>query len=98
MPEATRSNAAQRATIFFRCGSQQGKAAQDVDADLTEDDFTRLTIEFVLTEAREYATAQAKNQKNATRNLKKYFDAAQISLIVAHNGLLDAAQVRSLLL
>jgi hypothetical protein len=98
MPEATRSNPDQRAVIFYRCGSQQGKPASKVAADLGEDAFTQLTIEFVLAQLDEYSRAQAKKQKNASRNLKKYFDAPQIELIAAHNGQLDAEQVRSLLL
>jgi hypothetical protein len=98
MPEATRSNAVGRATIFYRCGSQQGKPADDVSSDLDEDDFARRTVDFVLQQAHEYATAVSKKQKNATRNLKKYFDGPQIALIVAHNGQLDAEQVASLLL
>jgi hypothetical protein len=98
MPETTRSNGEGRAVAFYRCGSQQGKPALDVSADLGEDAFTELTVEFVLTQVREYATAQAKKQKNATRNLKKYFDGPQIELIAAHNGELSTDQVKSLLL
>ena len=98
MPEATRSSAVGRATVFYRCGSQQGKAAHDVAADIGEDDFTRLTVDFVLAQAQEYAIAQAKKQKNSTRNLKKYFDVQQVALIVARNGQLDADQIVSFLL
>jgi hypothetical protein len=98
MPETTRSNGLERAVIFYRCGSQQGKPASEVPADLGEDAFADLTVEFVLAQVQEYAKAQAKKQKNATRNLKKYFDGPQIQLIVAHGGQLAVDQVRTLLL
>lgn len=81
MPQSTRAGEAGTATIFFRCGSQQGKAARTVADTITEEELTGLTIEFVATEITQFRSAQARKQKNAARNLKKFLDARDIHLI-----------------
>lgn len=81
MPTADRAAAAGTATIYYRCGSQSGKAAVTVASDLSDDEFARLTTEFVVAEIETYQRAKASRQKNATRNLKKYFDEREIAAI-----------------
>jgi hypothetical protein len=81
MPTADRSAAVGTATIYFRCGSQSGKAASTVSSETTEVDFASRTADFIAGEIEIYRRATAKKQKNSARNLKKYFDAAQIAII-----------------
>lgn len=81
MPQATRAGEAGTATVFYRCGSQQGKAARTVPDTITEDELTRLTTEFVADEITQFRSVKARKQKNATRNLKKFLDARDIHLI-----------------
>jgi hypothetical protein len=81
MPTADRSAATGTATVYYRCGSQSGKAATTVSSELSEGEFDDLTIEFILAEIELYRRARISKQKNAARNLKKYFDAGQIATI-----------------
>ena len=98
MPRATRAGDADTATVFYRCGSQQGKPARTVPADIGEADFTALTVEFVLAEASTYAAAASAKQKNATRNLKKYFDTGDVRLLEERRGIITGDEVVRLLL
>jgi hypothetical protein len=98
LPRATRAGDQDTAEVFFRCGSQQGKPARTVPADITPDDFTALTAEFVLAEASTYAKAVAKKQKNATRNLKKFFDAGDVALLENRRGVITIEEIERLLL
>lgn len=68
-------------TVFYRCGSQQGKAAQTAPVTLTEEELNALTVEFVAHQIDQFRAAQASKQKNAARHLKKYFDSGDIHLI-----------------
>jgi hypothetical protein len=97
MPTADRAAAPGTATIYYRCGSQAGKAAQSVSADLSEPEFAELTAAFVAAEIEVYRRAQASRQKNAARNLKKYFDAAEIAVIESGHGQASADLARTLL-
>jgi hypothetical protein len=97
MPTSTRSNAEGTATIFYRCGSQQGKKARDAPSDLSQADFDTLTAGFVAAEAETYRKARATKQKNANRNLKKYFDAREIALIEEHEGVITPEQVLAII-
>jgi hypothetical protein len=81
MPQSTRAGVAGEATVFYRCGSQQGKPAATVPEDTTGEELTRLTVEFVTAQIELFRAAQASKQKNAARNLKKYFDVSDIHLI-----------------
>lgn len=83
MPQSTRSAVAGETTVFYRCGSQQGKAATAVPDDITQDELARLTVEFVAAQIDLFRTAQASKQKNAARNLKKFLDASDIHLVEA---------------
>jgi len=83
MPAATRSNAPGTATIFYRCGSQQGKPARSVAADIDVSAFTEATAEFIIEQVAVFQKAQSSKQKNAARNLKKYFDEREIAIIEA---------------
>jgi len=93
MPVATRSAAPGVATIFYRCGSQQGKPATSVAADISEAEFTAATAEFVVEQIAVFQKAASSKQKNAARNLKKYFDAREIAAIEALDEPLTADQV-----
>ena len=86
MPQSTRAGEAGTDTIFYRCGSQQGKAARSVTGIGTEEELAALTIEFVTAEIEKFRAAKASKQKNASRNLKKYFDASDIHLIENADG------------
>jgi hypothetical protein len=83
MPQSTRAGVAGEATVFYRCGSQQGKPATTVSDDLTEEELARLTVEFVAAQIDLFRAAQASRQKNATRTLKKFLDAGDIHLVEA---------------
>jgi hypothetical protein len=81
VPQSTRAGEAGTVTVFYRCGSQQGKAARAVPATLTEDELTALTVDFVAEQITQFRAAKASKQKNATRHLKKYVDSGDIRLI-----------------
>ena len=93
MPTATRSEAPGTATIFFRCGSQQGKPARVVSSDIQQEEFDRMTAEFLAGEISTYRKAVAARQKNAARNLKKYLDADDIRRIEQSEGTQIAAEL-----
>jgi hypothetical protein len=90
MPAADRSSAPGTATIYYRCGSQQGKPAVVVDAALSEPDFVGMTGAFVLREVSLFRAARSARQKNFARNLKKFFDEGQIATISGWEGTDDA--------
>jgi hypothetical protein len=96
MPTATRSEAPGTATIFFRCGSQQGKPVKVVAADIEQKEFDRLTVEFLTAEIAVYRKASAARQKNAARNLKKYLDGDDVRRVEQSAD--DASDVASQLL
>jgi hypothetical protein len=81
MPTADRSAPTGQATIYYRCGSQAGKPAVTVAADLSEAEFAEQTIGFIVAEVEVFRKARGSRQKNSARNLKKYFDAAQVTTI-----------------
>jgi hypothetical protein len=97
MPTATRSEAPGTATIYFRCGSQQGKPAKSVASDLPQEEFDGMTVEFLSNEISAYLKARAAKQKNASRNLKKYLDADDIRSIEDRGGELAVEDVAKLL-
>jgi hypothetical protein len=86
MPTATRSEAPDTATIYFRCGSQQGKPVRAVDSGIDQGEFDRMTVEFLEREIAIYRTAAASRQKNAARNLKKYLDADDVRKVEADDS------------
>jgi hypothetical protein len=81
MPQSTRAQVVGETTVFYRCGSQQGKPATSVADNTTEEELARLTVEFVADQIMLFRAAQASKQKNAARNLKKYFDVSDIHRI-----------------
>jgi hypothetical protein len=81
MPTSVRSEAPGTATIYFRCGSQQGKPVQTAPSDVEQAEFDRMTAEFLLGEITVFAKARKSRQKNASRNLKKYLDAPDVARI-----------------
>jgi hypothetical protein len=81
MPTADRAASTGTATIYYRCGSQAGKAAQSVSAEITAEEFAALTAGFVVEQIEIYRRAQSARQKNAARNLKKYFDSREVAII-----------------
>lgn len=81
MPQSTRAGEAGTTTVFYRCGSQQGKAARSVADTVSQEELFDLTVEFVAEQIEQFRAAQAGKQKNAARNLKKYFDSGDIHLI-----------------
>jgi hypothetical protein len=86
MPTADRSAAPGQATVFYRCGSQAGKPAATVPDDLGEPDFTERTVAFIVAEIEIFRKAKSSRQKNSSRNLKKYFDAAQVAQVEHRAG------------
>jgi hypothetical protein len=97
MPTADRSAAPGSATAYFRCGSQQGKPAREVPSTLAQTEFDRLTTEFVTAEIETYRKARKGKQKNASRNLKKYFDEHDIRFIEERAGDLSSDDIAHLL-
>lgn len=98
MPSATRAGDQDSATVFYRCGSQQGKAATTVPAGISPEAFQQLTVDFVRAQADAYRTAIAAKQKNANRNLKKFFDAADIHLLEDRRGDISDEEITTELL
>jgi hypothetical protein len=86
MPTSVRSEAPGTATIYFRCGSQQGKPVRSESSGLDQAEFDRMTAEFVLGEITVFAKARKSRQKNASRNLKKYLDAPDVARIEAREA------------
>jgi len=96
--EVDRASNDDTANVYYRCGSQQGKLADRVPAGISEAEFAVLTERFVATWLEDYRRLRESRQKNATRNLKKYFDAAQIATIVEGiNRVADESLARSVL-
>jgi hypothetical protein len=96
--EVDRASNGATANVYYRCGSQQGKLADRVPAGIGEAEFAVLTERFVRICLEDYRTSRASRQKNATRNLKKYFDAAQVATIVESiDRLPDESLARSIL-
>jgi hypothetical protein len=98
MPTADRASLPGTATIYYRCGSRAGKAATTTSGDLSDDEFNKLTMEFVTREIQIYRRARASNQKNSARNLKKSFDQREISIIEQDAGETAAAVLARTLL
>jgi hypothetical protein len=98
MPTADRSAAPGTATVYHRCGSQQGKPAIEVASGLGQPEFDRLTTEFVAREIEVYRKASKARQKNANRNLKKYFDDGDIRVIEEKAAESSVDQIAALLL
>jgi hypothetical protein len=96
MPTADRAAAAGTATVYFRCGSQAGKPAATVSAELSQGELDELTVAFVAAEIETYRRAVASKQKNASRNLKKYFDKAHIARI--DRGIVEGSTTETALL
>lgn len=98
MPTADRAAAAGEATIYYRCGSQAGKAATTVSSDLGEAEFAERTAAFIAAQIDVYRLAKASRQKNSARNLKKYFDAAQVAVIESRSDQLPVVELALTLL
>jgi hypothetical protein len=98
LPTADRSAAPGTVTIYYRCGSQAGKAALATSSGLSDSEFADLTTEFVAREIEIYRRAKASNQKNAARNLTKYLDQHEISIIERDAGQTLAAELARILL